>query len=75
VSDKPFTATRWIVVQGGTASEVAITTPNGKRLKESTRADIMRTLDRPEKCAVYPISYSVRITPLPTPTGGPHEKP
>ena len=69
MGEKAFTAKRWIVIQRNTVSEVAITTASGKRLKPSTRAEIIGTLGNPRQCEVYPISYSVRLTLYPTHTG------
>ncbi len=58
-------AKRWMVLQHGTVTEVAITTPNGKRLKACTREEVRKYLRNPDGCKLYPVSYEMRITPTP----------
>lgn len=65
-----FKAKRWVVVTRTMAHEVAITTPNGKRLKAVTRAEILAHLRNPERCKVFPVAVSTRITPATAAEGG-----
>lgn len=61
-------ATRWIAITPqGLALDIARTTPSGKRLRSSTKQDILDVVHGVDGSMLYPLVATTRCTPLTTP--------